>query len=125
MFWMNCNYQYLLLLQAILKFDLLYQWNQKKKSEVKCQLVFCCFFQGDLENTHTPTPYCNIHLVSTVWMLFLSKAQSRPQLASNIILKKYLKANFSYFKKHTSKLFMKQMFNDSDKFLFARYGFFF
>lgn len=53
MFWKNCNYQYLLLLQEILKFDLLYQWNQEKKSEVKRQLVVFCFFQDDLEKIHT------------------------------------------------------------------------
>lgn len=56
MFWINGNYLFLLLLQEILKFDLLYQWNQKKKSDVEGQLVFCCFFQDDLENNPPPPP---------------------------------------------------------------------
>lgn len=51
---MNCNYQYLLLLLEDLKFDLLDHWNQKKKSEVKYPLAFCCLFQDDLENKDIP-----------------------------------------------------------------------
>lgn len=39
--------QYLLLLLEDLKFDLLDHWNQKKKSEVKYPLAFCCLFQDD------------------------------------------------------------------------------
>lgn len=88
---MNCNYQYLLFLREDLKFDLSDHWNQKKQSEVKHPLVFCCLFQDDLENKDTPWMQRSFR---QNLVLFLTTAQSGTLSASNTVYKKRLNSTF-------------------------------